>query len=124
MDLEKTRPIIRHWRWLYGLLDLSEERVYYYEEEKFIEELKDNWGWDKENWLLNIIRSKKLILINDDNKRVKININNLLKDYEKDENVKNAKKYIKKGDISFYLSDLFGWKESCFDELLFKKKER
>ena len=123
MDLEKIRPIIRHWRWLYSLLDLSEERVYYYEEEKFIEELKDNWGWDKESWLLNIIRSKKVILVNDENKRVKININNLLKDYEKEENINTAKKNIKKGDISFYFEDLFGWNESCFDKLLFKEKE-
>ena len=114
----KIRPIIRHWRWLYNLLYESEEKIYYYkEDEKFIEDLKD-FGWQTEDWLLNIIRSKKLIIVNDHNKRLKININNLTKNYEKELNIKKAKKYIKKGDVAFYFSDLFGWNESCFDELL------
>ena len=72
MEKEKQRPIIRHWRWLYNILNYNQECEHLKLEEEFIHYLKDDFGWTMEGWLLNIIRSKKIIIVNDKNQRIKI----------------------------------------------------
>lgn len=72
MDLNKVRPIIRNWEWLYNLINYNYECLNLKPEEEFIHYLKDDFGWTMESWLLNIIKSKKLIILNSRRKRMKI----------------------------------------------------
>lgn len=81
MDLQKVRPIIRHWKWLYDLLNYNQECICLEPEERFIERLKPIgmiidelkvFSDDEHKWLLNIIKSKKLIILNDKGQRIKI----------------------------------------------------
>lgn len=79
--MKKQRPIIRHWKWLYNILNYNQECEGLKKEERFIEKLKPLGmiieelkikDEDEHKWLINIIRSKKLILVNDLGQRIKI----------------------------------------------------
>lgn len=74
MEQTQIIPIIRHWNWFYEFLNNKLDVSNFTKEELYFHSLKDNWGWDTDldGLFLRIIRSKKLILVNNYGQRVRI----------------------------------------------------
>lgn len=74
MNILNNRPIIRHWRWFYDLLNYNVNCRGLIKEEQFLHYLR----WEGMNpinidkWFKKIIRSKKLIIVNDYGQRLRI----------------------------------------------------